>query len=88
MKPNIEFNRQKRIEAEINGGKDGKALYKLMDNAVYRKAMENMKNRSDVKLVNKEKEYLKCTTKPSYMLHKLFDNNLVAIRKSKKFIKA
>ena len=88
MKPNTEFNRQKRIEAEINGGKDGKALYKLMDNAVYRKAMENMKNRSDVKLVNKEKEYLKCTTKPSYMLHKLFDNNLVAIRKSKKFIKA
>ena len=59
-----------------------------MDNAVYRKAMENMKNRSDVKLVNKEKEYLKCTTKPSYMLHKLFDKNLVAIRKSKKFIKA
>ena len=26
---------------------------------------------------------LKCTSKPSYMSPKIFDNNLVAIRKSK-----
>ena len=26
---------QKRIEANKNGDKDGKALFKLMDNAVY-----------------------------------------------------
>ena len=33
----VEFNIQKRIEAEKNGGKDGKALYKLINNAVYGK---------------------------------------------------
>ena len=63
--------------------KDGKALYKLMNNAIHGKTMENLRNRINVKLVTNEKEYLKCTSKPSYMLHKIFDNNLVAIRKSK-----
>ena len=43
--------------------------------------MENLRNRIDVKLVNKEKHYLKCTSKPGYMFHKIFENNLVAIRK-------
>ena len=49
--------------------------------------MENLKNRIDVKLVNNEKDYLKCTSKPSYMSHKIFDNNLVAINKSKVALK-
>ena len=31
---------------------------------------------------SKKRKTLKCTSKPSYMLHKTFDNNLVAIRKS------
>ena len=54
-----------------------------MNNAMYGKAMENLRNRIDVKLANNEKDYLKCLSKPNYMLHKTFDNNLVAIRKSK-----
>ena len=45
--------------------------------------MENLRNRIDVKLANNEKDYLKCTSKPSHMSHEIFDNNLVAIRKSK-----
>ena len=52
-----------------------------MNKAIYEKTMENLRNRIDVKLVNKEKHYLKCTSKPGYMLHKIFENNLVAIRK-------
>ena len=79
--------RKKRIEAEKNNGRDGKALYKLMNNAIYGKAMENFRNGIDVKLVNNEKDYLKCTSKPSYMSHKIFDNNVVAIRKSKLALK-
>ena len=58
-----------------------------MNNAIRRKTMENVRNRIDVKLVNNEKDYLKCTSKPSYMSHKIFDNNLVAIRKSKVTLK-
>ena len=55
----IKFNTQRRIEAEKNGDKDGKALYKLMNNAVYSKTMEDLRNRIDVKLVNNEKKLLK-----------------------------
>ena len=49
--------------------------------------MENLRNRIDVKLVNNKKDYLKCTSKPSYMSHRIFDNNLVAIPKSKLVLK-
>ena len=60
--------------------KAGKALYKLMNNAVHDKAMKNLKNRIDVKFVNNEKDYLKWTSKPSHMSQEIFDNDLVAIR--------
>ena len=39
------------------------------------KTMEKMRNRIDERLPNNEKDYLKCTSKPSYMLHKILDNN-------------
>ena len=47
--------------------------------------MENL--RIDVRIVNNEKDYLKCTSKASYMLHKIFDNNLVVICKNKVALK-
>ena len=87
LKPYIKFNTQKRIETEKNNDKDGKALCKLMSNAIYWKAMENLRNIIDIKLVNTENNNLKCISKPSYMSHKKFDNNLVAIRKSKLALK-
>ena len=54
-----------------------------MNNAPYGKTMETIRNKTDISLVNKKKEYLKWTSKSSYMSHKIFDNNLVAICKSK-----
>ena len=45
--------------------------------------MENLKNGIDVRLVNNEKDYLKWTSKPTYMLHKIFHNKLVVIHKTK-----
>ena len=42
--------------------------------------MENLRNGIHVKLVKNKKDFLKCTSKPSYMPQKIFDNNLVAIR--------
>ena len=53
-----------------------------MNNSVYGKTMENLRNRIDVKLVSNKKDYLKWESKPSYMSHKIFDNELVAIRKN------
>ena len=54
-----------------------------MNNGVYEKTMENLRYISDVKLVSNKKDYLKWTSKPSYMSHKIFDNYLVAIRTNK-----
>ena len=67
--------------------KTGKALYKLMIIAIYEETMENLRNRIAVKLVKNEKDYLKSTSKLSYMSHKIFDNNLVTIRNSKLALK-
>ena len=58
-------------------------IAQLMSNAVYGKAMENLRNRIDIKQVNNEEDYFKCTSKPNYMSHKILDDNLVAIRKRK-----
>ena len=58
-----------------------------MDNAIFGKVKENLRNRISVKLVNKKKDYLKCTLKPRYMQHKIFDNDLVTILKSKVSLK-
>ena len=49
--------------------------------------MGNLRNRIDEKLVNNEKDYLKSTSKPSYMSHKIFDRNLVATRKTELALK-
>ena len=54
-----------------------------MNNYVYGKTMENLRSRINVKLVSSKKDYLKWTFKPSYMSHKIFDNDLVAIQKKK-----
>ena len=49
--------------------------------------MANLRNRVNVRLVNNEKDYLECTSKSNYMSHKIFDQDLVAIRKSKVTLK-
>ena len=47
------------------------------------KKIENLRNRINVRLVKNKKHYLKCTSKPSYMPHKIFDNNFAVIHNSK-----
>ena len=54
-----------------------------MNNALYGKTMENLRNRIDIKLSGNKKDYLKWTSKPSDMSHKIFETDLVVIRKSK-----
>ena len=66
-----------------NGEKGGKPFYKLMSNVVYRKTMDNLRNRVGVRLVNNQKDYLKWTSKPSFATQKIFSNNLVSIHKIK-----
>ena len=49
--------------------------------------MENLINRFNVQLVNNKNDYVKFTSEPSYMSHKIFDSSLIAIRKSKLALK-
>ena len=54
-----------------------------MNKAVHGKTMENLRNRIDVKHVSNKKDYLKWTSKTSFMSQKIFDIELVAIHKNK-----
>ena len=45
----------KNVEGKKNGDWDGKALYKLMNIALYGRTMENLINTIDVKLVSNKK---------------------------------
>ena len=84
LKLYVELNTQKIIKDEKRGGKTGKLLYNLMNKAVYGKIIENLRNRIDVRLVSKKKDHLlKMEIKNQAMSQKLFDNDLVAICKSK-----
>ena len=75
-------------EAEKNGGKDGKVLYKLMNNDVYGKTIENQRNRIYVRLVSNKKSLLKIESKNKLYATKISDNDLIAIRKSQVPFKA
>ena len=45
--------------------------------------MENLRKRINVRLVNNEKDFLKYTSKPTHVTHKIFDKNYAAIHEIK-----
>ena len=61
-----------------------KDFFKLINNSVFGKTMENLRKRVDVRLVTNEKKLLKLTSKPTYVISKIFNENLVAVHKIKK----
>lgn len=56
MKPCIDFNTERRKEAKSRGDKFGDNFFKLMNNAVFGKTMENIRKRVNVKLITSEKQ--------------------------------
>ena len=58
-----------------------------MNNDIYEGENRKLEKQNRCKIVNNEKNCLKCTSKPSYMPHKIFVNSLDAIRKSKLALK-
>ena len=81
MKPYIEMNTNLRTKAKNNFEKD---FFKLMNNSVFGKTMENIRNRVNVKLVNTEERLKKLVAKPNLKSPpKIFNENLVSVHLKK-----
>ena len=80
LKQYIDFNTEKRKSAKNDFEKD---FFKLMNNSVFGKTMENIRKRVDVRLVTDENKLLKLASKPTYVSSKIFNENLVAVHKIK-----
>ena len=75
LKPYIEFNIQKRKEAKAKGDKFGDVFFKLKNNACY------------VELVNDVDRYIKLVENISFKYVVEFDDDLVAVHKSRSNVK-
>ena len=80
LKHYIDFNTKKQKHAKNPFEKDS---FKLMNNSVFGKTMENLHKRVDFRLVTNEHKLLKLTSKPTYVSSKILNNNLVAVHKIK-----
>ena len=60
-----------------------KDFFKLVNNSVFGKTMENLKKRISVKLINNSKNYVRCVSKPNFISYKIFSKNFVAIHRIK-----
>ena len=80
MKKYIDFNTEKRTNP-VNSFE--RYFFKLIINSVYGKAVENLRKRINVRLVNKEKDFLKYISRPTHIIHKIFGKNYAAIHEIK-----
>ena len=78
------MNTQLRKEAKSEFEKD---FYKLMNNSVFGKTMENVKKHRDIKLVTTEEKRIKLVSEPNYHTTKHFSDNLLAIDLKKAKVK-
>ena len=84
MKSYIDFNTQKRMEATNEADKN---LFKLLNNAVFGKTMENMRKRIKLRIIKTSKDFLKYASRAAYINHDIFGENLVAIHEKKEVLK-
>ena len=83
MKKYIDFNAEKRMNAANDLEKH---FFKLMIKSVYGKTMENLRKRINVRLINNIEDFLKYTSRPTYITHKIFGKDYVAIHSFIHFI--
>ena len=84
LKPYIDMNTKIRKEAKNDFEK---YLFKLMNNAVFGKTMENVRKYRDIKLVTKNKRRNQLASESNYHTTKYFSKNLMAIEMKKTNVK-
>ena len=80
MKEYIDFNTRLRTAAKNDFEKD---FYKLMNNSVFGKTMENIRRHRDIKLVNNKEKYLKTVMKPNFKSGTLLGKDLMGCEMGK-----
>ena len=84
LKEYIDVNTELRKKATNDFEKD---FFKLMNNAVFGKTMENVRKHRDIKLVKTDKKRNKLVSEPNFHNMKLIDNNLAIIEMRKVKVK-
>ena len=77
------MNTKLRTQATNGFEKD---FFKLMNNSVFGKTIENIENRVDMKLVCDRKKAKKLVAKPNYDHRTIIDENLIAIYMKRKTV--
>ena len=82
LKPYIDMNTELRKAAKNDLEKD---LFKLMNNSVFGKTMENIRKHRDIKLVTTDKKRSKLVSEPNYHTINLIseDLSIIEIKKTK-----
>ena len=78
------MNTELRKNAKTKFEKD---IFKLMNNSVFGKTMENVRNHRDIKLATLDKRRKRLVSEPNYHSHKGCSDNLIAIERKKTFVK-
>ena len=73
MREYIDFNTRLRTVAKNDFEKD---FYKLMNNSVFGKTIENIREHRNIKLVNNEEEYLRNVMRPNFKSGTLLGSDL------------
>ena len=77
LKSYIDFNTKLGMKAKNDFEKD---LFKLMNNSVFGKAMENIRKHKDIKLVTNRESYLKTVIKPNFKSGTRISENLMGCK--------
>ena len=80
LKPYIDFNTQLRTQTKNDFEKD---FFKLMNNSVFGKMMENIRKHRDIRLVTNTESYLKTVMKLNFKSIILFGENLMGCEMGK-----